>query len=99
MFAGSFDKQPARLKTYTLNLTKRLPSGTTISSAVTTATLVSDDTVVTGSVVVGNVVSGNNVNVQTKGGDDGVDYKITTVVTLSDNDTPEYDVTMKVRDE
>lgn len=97
MFVGKFDKQPARLKTYSLNLTKRLPSGTTIDSASTTATLVSDGTVVTSSVVVGNVVSGNNVNVQTKGGSDGIDYKITTVVTLSDNDTPEYDVTMKVR--
>lgn len=97
MFRGEEKKQPGRLQTYTLNLTKRLPSGTTISSASTVATLVSDGTVVTNSIVVGNVVSGNNVNVQTKGGSDGIDYKITTVVTLSDNDTPEYDVTLKVR--
>lgn len=97
MFIGNFDKQPARFKTYSLKLVKRLPSGTTISSASTTAIKISDDSDVSAAVVVGNVVSGTNVNVQVKGGSDGVDYKITTVVTLSDNDTPEYDVTMKVR--
>ena len=97
MFAGEFSKQPSRLKTYSLDLTKRLPSGTTISSASVTAIKISNETVVTNAVIVGNVVSGNNVNIQTKGGDDGEDYKITAVVTLSDADTPEYDVIMKVR--
>ena len=90
-------KQPAEKFPFAIDFTGRLPSGLTISSATVTATVyqggASASSVLEGSPVVAN----NVVTIKVKDGSDGVMYKITFTVALSDNfSVLEEDILMEV---
>ncbi len=95
----SFNKQPGENFPFAVDFAGLLPTGTTISSVAVSAknltTNAVDNSVIDNAV---GGVSGTSAVARVKAGTDGVTYKITFSVTLSDGSVLEEDVLMVVAD-
>lgn len=95
----SFEKQPAENFPFAVEFGGRMPSGLTLVScalsAINTATALTDNTVLASTT--GTIV-GTNAVARVKAGSNGSTYKITYLVTLSDDSVLEEDVLMDVKE-
>ena len=92
--AHTFTKQPSEIFTVSMDFSRRLVSGETLSSKTVTATAGGQDA--TSTVIDSSSIDGTDVDVKVKAGSDGTDYKITIKVTTSTGNVFEDEITMTV---
>ena len=94
-----FTKQPGEAFPIAIEFAGRLPPGASLASGTATgrvaATLVTDNTILFSQTV---IVDGTLAKVRVQNGTDGIQYKISFVVTLSDTSILEEDILMDVVD-
>lgn len=94
---GRFSKQPAESYTIAVEFAGKLPSGASLASGTVSAvrldTGATDNSVIASTTV---TVVGTQARVKVQAGTSGLDYKITLLMTLSNGDILEEDVTMDV---
>lgn len=95
----SFAKQPAETYPIGVEFSGQLPAGTAIVSGTVAgknmATGLTDNTILANTTA---TISGTQAKVKVLGGTDGVQYKITFLVTLDDGSVLEEDILMNVAD-
>lgn len=97
----TFRKQPYEEITKGFDLTGKLPSGITLSSATVSAVNAATDIDATGTVLgstTATIESSIKMKVKCISGSHGVDYKITFKGTLSNGEKIEEDMLMEVRE-
>lgn len=88
-----FNKQPADVLDYDIDASEWLTAGDNVISAAVTITPA-------GAMTNSNkTVSDDRIKIWLSGGDDGVTYKVTTIITTEDARTKEVDFEVKVKDE
>lgn len=95
---NEFHKQPGEVETTEVTFDQRMAIGETIATKTITAVETKHDTDKTTTVINSSTISLSNtsVYVKVKDGTDGIDYKITVIVTTSGGNTLEEDVLMRV---
>lgn len=94
---GRFSKQPAESYTIAVEFAGKLPTGASLSSGTVSALRL--DTGATDNSVLASTTAtivGTQARVKVQAGTSGLDYKITWLMTLSNGDILEEDVTMDV---
>ena len=90
-----FVKQPSEIFPITLDFSRRLATGETISSKTVTAAIVGGGDA-TATVIDSSAIDGTEINITVKAGSDGVEYKITVKITSSASNVFEDEITMTV---
>jgi hypothetical protein len=96
--SAQFLKQPNESYTIAIEFAGQLPAGASLVSG--TVSAVRLDTGATDNSVLASTtltISGTQARVKVQAGTDGVDYRVTSLVTLSTSDVLEEDLLMKVR--
>lgn len=94
---GRFTKQPLESYTIAVEFAGKLPSGATLASGTVSAVRM-DNGATDNSVLASTTMTivGTQARVKVQGGLSGIDYKLTCLITLSNSDLLEEDVTMEV---
>ena len=94
-------KQPSEVITYGIDFTARMPSGSSLSSAVASAVFLGDGSNASSSVLTSETctIASSVAKFTVQSGLNGGDYKITILATLSNSNILENDILMKVRSE
>lgn len=91
-------KQPNEVKPIGMDFSPWLPTGETLLGTSNVKVYDSSNTDVTATMVQSQTVNHPYLDALIKGGTNGADYKIT-FTAITQNDTWEYDVTLKVREQ
>lgn len=96
--SAQFLKQPNESYPIAIEFAGQLPAGASLVSGTVSAarlnTGATDNSVLATTTL---TISGTQARVKVQAGEDGVDYRLTALVTLSTSDVLEEDVLMKVR--
>ena len=90
----SFVKQPSEIFPISIDFSRRLASGETISSKTVTAATGGADA--TATVITSSAINGDSIDITVKAGTDGTVYTITVKVTTSSSNVFEDEITMTV---
>ena len=92
----SFVKQPSEIFPISIDFSRRLASGETISSKTVTAIIVSTSADATATVISSSATNGTAIDITVKAGTTAVVYKITIKITSSASNVFEDEITMTV---
>ena len=95
---NEWHKQPGEVESIEVVFSARMTTGETIATQTVTAIETTHNTSATTAVIDSSAIVDTSVYIKVKDGTDGVDYKITVIVTTSGGNILEEDILMKVYD-